>query len=378
MKQEVTTKVESVAKGAFTMKPDKGMFPSSSPQQTGLSQRFTYRRSTSSATSSTQTDSQGQVGGWMELEKTSDFTPLLNILCQSTVLPVSPPTPPAPVLGAPSPASSHFSTSSSSSTFETTETMIQEHFFVSSPNQQELLQFDSGGEGFTMRQSPEYSSCTGSEKNVAAIVAATDGMSPQTMLFHQGMELSSSSGQKYHWGTIGFNMHDYGTFQSKMNSSTVVPKQELIPVYRILSGHGLAEYNQSTSKGHEILNQAYEASSVPFKLIPLKQRKYPNRPSKTPVHERPYACPIDACDRRFSRSDELNRHIRIHTGLRPFQCRICVRSFSRSDHLTTHIRTHTGEKPFSCDMCSRRFARSDEKKRHTKVHLKLKRPVTQD
>ncbi|XP_014278401.1 early growth response protein 1 [Halyomorpha halys] len=132
----------------------------------------------------------------------------------------------------------------------------------------------------------------------------------------------------------------------------------------------LAEYNPSTSKGHEILNQVYQQSTVPLKLVPVKPRKYPNRPSKTPVHERPYACPVENCDRRFSRSDELTRHIRIHTGQKPFQCRICMRSFSRSDHLTTHIRTHTGEKPFSCDICGRKFARSDEKKRHAKVHLK--------
>merc|ERR1719215_2455045 len=132
----------------------------------------------------------------------------------------------------------------------------------------------------------------------------------------------------------------------------------------------LAELNQSTSKGHEILSQVYQQATMPIRLMPVRARKYPNRPSKTPVHERPYGCPVNECDRRFSRSDELTRHIRIHTGQTPFQCRICLRSFSRSDHLTTHIRTHTGEKPFSCDTCGRKFARSDEKKRHAKVHTK--------
>uniref|UniRef100_A0A3Q3AEZ0 Early growth response protein 1-like n=1 Tax=Kryptolebias marmoratus TaxID=37003 RepID=A0A3Q3AEZ0_KRYMA len=57
------------------------------------------------------------------------------------------------------------------------------------------------------------------------------------------------------------------------------------------------------------------------------------------LQSRPYACPADGCDSRFSRSDELTRHVRMHTGQKPFQCRICMRSFSRSDHLTTHIRT---------------------------------------
>ncbi|XP_039217693.1 early growth response protein 4 [Crotalus tigris] len=89
-------------------------------------------------------------------------------------------------------------------------------------------------------------------------------------------------------------------------------------------------------------------------------------------HEKAFVCPVENCVRSFARSDELNRHLRIHTGHKPFQCRICLRNFSRSDHLTTHIRTHTGEKPFSCDDCGRRFARSDEKKRHSKVHLKQK------
>ncbi|XP_028276580.1 early growth response protein 1-like [Parambassis ranga] len=102
---------------------------------------------------------------------------------------------------------------------------------------------------------------------------------------------------------------------------------------------------------------------------PTKPRKTPGgRQCKTPPQERPYACPADGCDRRFSRSDELTRHVRVHTGQKPFQCRICMRSFSRSDHLTTHIRTHTGEKPFACEECGRKFARSDERKRHTKIH----------
>ncbi|XP_053107341.1 early growth response protein 4 isoform X2 [Hemicordylus capensis] len=130
---------------------------------------------------------------------------------------------------------------------------------------------------------------------------------------------------------------------------------------------------------------AHSSSSSGNALVPSSTPSVLAQPKKKPrrgkcsskcfcpkPHEKAFACPVENCIRSFARSDELNRHLRIHTGHKPFQCRICLRNFSRSDHLTTHIRTHTGEKPFSCDDCGRRFARSDEKKRHSKVHLKQK------
>lgn len=161
-------------------------------------------------------------------------------------------------------------------------------------------------------------------------------------------------------GDLGLGTPDQKPFQG-LESRTQQPS--LTPLSTIK-----AFATQSGSQDLKALNTTYQSQLIK----PSRMRKYPNRPSKTPPHERPYACPVESCDRRFSRSDELTRHIRIHTGQKPFQCRICMRNFSRSDHLTTHIRTHTGEKPFACDICGRKFARSDERKRHTKIHLRQK------
>lgn len=43
---------------------------------------------------------------------------------------------------------------------------------------------------------------------------------------------------------------------------------------------------------------------------------------------------------RFSRSDELSRHKRSHSGLKPYQCQVCEKKFARSDHLSKHMKIH--------------------------------------
>ncbi|KAK6621570.1 hypothetical protein RUM44_001377 [Polyplax serrata] len=237
--------------------------------------------------------------------------------------------------------------------------------------QHELLGL--GLDNLALKQPPSYSSCS-----VPTSSSALSMSEVQPDLSYSRVSQPLGSTAKYHW--LDSQNVDYGSQLHVPGPSGVIPKEEPYTSTSSSDVQGqsqfsvqLAEYNVSTSKGHEILSQVYQQSHMPLKLVPVKPRKYPNRPSKTPVHERPYACPVENCDRRFSRSDELTRHIRIHTGQKPFQCRICMRSFSRSDHLTTHIRTHTGEKPFSCDVCGRKFARSDEKKRHAKVHLKQRK-----
>ncbi|KAK3617535.1 Up in starvation [Elasticomyces elasticus] len=63
-----------------------------------------------------------------------------------------------------------------------------------------------------------------------------------------------------------------------------------------------------------------------------------SRPSKKKKGQRFFCTDFPPCQLSFMRSEHLARHIRKHTGERPFQCH-CSRRFSRLDNLRQHAQT---------------------------------------
>ncbi|XP_039301351.1 zinc finger protein 513-like isoform X1 [Nilaparvata lugens] len=87
---------------------------------------------------------------------------------------------------------------------------------------------------------------------------------------------------------------------------------------------------------------------------------------RTHTGETPFSC--EYCDYKCARSSTLKSHIRTHTGETPFSCEFCDFKCAQSGNLKSHIRTHTGETPFSCEYCDYKCAQSGNLKSHIRTH----------
>ena len=51
----------------------------------------------------------------------------------------------------------------------------------------------------------------------------------------------------------------------------------------------------------------------------------------------------------------MERHRKIHNDYKLFECELCCYKSSTEQNLQRHVKTHTGEKPFCFDVCNKRF-----------------------
>nr|XP_042703317.1 zinc finger and BTB domain-containing protein 46 isoform X2 [Chrysemys picta bellii] len=75
---------------------------------------------------------------------------------------------------------------------------------------------------------------------------------------------------------------------------------------------------------------------------------------------------------QFDNSDTVNEFTVIR---KKFKCPYCSFSAMHQCILKRHMRSHTGERPYPCEICGKKFTRREHMKRHTLVHSKDKKYV---
>ena len=87
-----------------------------------------------------------------------------------------------------------------------------------------------------------------------------------------------------------------------------------------------------------------------------------------------YCCMAQDCGKIYNSKFTLRRHIETaHLSLTRFRCDLCDKGFASKQSCTEHRNLHTGKKPFICRICSLRLRQASQLSLHKRQHTEQER-----
>uniref|UniRef100_A0A6J0SYE1 C2H2-type domain-containing protein n=1 Tax=Pogona vitticeps TaxID=103695 RepID=A0A6J0SYE1_9SAUR len=81
------------------------------------------------------------------------------------------------------------------------------------------------------------------------------------------------------------------------------------------------------------------------------------------------SCKCTECGKSFKEKNAFVKHLKIHSGERPYICLICGKNFTKKSSLVIHQRIHSRSKPFACNDCGKTFGQKSNLLIHNKTHI---------
>ncbi|XP_035713718.1 zinc finger protein 888-like [Folsomia candida] len=101
-----------------------------------------------------------------------------------------------------------------------------------------------------------------------------------------------------------------------------------------------------------------------------------------PTKEQPrFPCGFPGCEKSFNRKDGVSKHVKSthmqKVGRETFKCQLCPQTRTSRERLQNHIRrVHENQRNYPCTFCDKRFSNSYHLKRHVEViHATNKEPI---